>query len=402
MSVTDSHLTYFGLLRLPGAAMAFSAAAIVRLAYATMGLALLLSVQRQTGSFAAAGAAVGLFSLASITAPVKGRLLDRVGVSTVLTVLGAGLALSLLGLASLGWSAVGTAPPYLVLAAVAGLLAPPVGPVMRGLWARLTPRPADRQLAYSLDAVCEEALFVAGPLLATGIALLTSPAAALGVCAVFMGLGSVVLARACPGTTQGTPTAVSGGLLGPLRLPGVPWLLLVMGVVGLALAAVEIAVVARAAETGSPASAGIFLAALSLASVGGGLLWGRARRAAGAATLMWLLATMALGVALAALLPGRPLLLAALVLIGSVLAPTFVVAYVLADGFVDDGVRTETNTWLNTVHNLGAAAGASLAGLLVQGASAKAGFAAAAVVLGVASVALAARRPGPVVDPGQG
>lgn len=358
MPIPTSPLTYLGLLRLPGAGVAFWAATLARLAYATMGFALLLLVQRQTGSFTVAGTALGLFSLTSITAPLKARLLDRAGVGVVLSLLGLGLSCCLLGLALLGIAAVSSATPYLLLAALAGLLAPPVGPVMRALWARLTPQPADRQRAYSLDAVSEEALFVVGPLLAGAIALATSPATALLACAVLMSLGSTALARTTTGSTHPGSThheTVTGGgeLLGPLRLTGVRWLLLVMVAVGFALAAVEIGVVARATANGRPASAAGFLAALSIASVLGGLLWGRSQRTAGPAVLLRLLAVMALGVTLAALLPGRPLLLASLLLIGLVLAPTFVVAYVLADELVDDRVRTETNTWLGTVHTSG-------------------------------------------------
>ena len=65
------------------------------------------------------------------------------------------------------------------LAAAAGAFAPPLGASMRVLWVSMIgPGPA-AQTAYALDAVLDELLFVAGPLLVGGLATLYGPAAGM-------------------------------------------------------------------------------------------------------------------------------------------------------------------------------------------------------------------------------
>jgi len=64
-------VSYRALLRYPGVLRAFTAATIGRLSYATSLLSLLLTVQHATRSYAVAGTALGAYSLASLTMPVK-------------------------------------------------------------------------------------------------------------------------------------------------------------------------------------------------------------------------------------------------------------------------------------------------------------------------------------------
>ena len=60
--------SYADVLRIPGAAALFGSALIGRLAFATVSLSLLLSVQAATGTFAAAGAATGAFGVTNVIA----------------------------------------------------------------------------------------------------------------------------------------------------------------------------------------------------------------------------------------------------------------------------------------------------------------------------------------------
>lgn len=401
--------SYVALLRSPGARGAFAAATVVRLNYATLSLALLLTVQRATGSFAVAGTALGVCALPSVLAPYKSRLIDRHGVPRVLLPLGAGYAVTLLVLALLAAADVTRAAPYLVLSGLAGALTPPVGPIMRGIWATLTPDPADRNRAYSLDTVAEESLFAAGPLLVGAIVLVAEPAAALVLTAGLAALGCAGLARSplvqSGPVAQRSPVAPPAALtrqrlLGPLLLPEVRWVLVAMLGVGFALAPMEIAVAATATESGHPAAAGSLLAILSVASAAGGLLWGRLRhRHRHSSQLLALLAVLATGTAAAGFATSLPTLALTLALIGLCVAPTFVVAYVLADELVDAHVRTETSTWVATASNLGGAAGAVTAGLLVEHASARAAFLLGGLTLAGLTLILTVRRPGRHRDP---
>src|SRR5690349_9583965 len=74
-----------------------------------MSLAILLLVRETTGSFAAAGAVVGAYGLATAAgAPIQGRLVDRFGPPRVLLIAAVGQAVAL---AVIVLAARGGAPP---------------------------------------------------------------------------------------------------------------------------------------------------------------------------------------------------------------------------------------------------------------------------------------------------
>lgn len=345
MSRRAGTASYAALLRLPGALPAFAAAAVLRLSYAAVVLSLLLVVQDATGSFAVAGAAVGAYALPSLLAPYKSRLVDRVGVRRTLTCLGVGYAAALAGMGACAVGGVDATPPYLLLAATAGGLSPPAGPVMRGIWAALTPDETGRSRAYSLDAVAEEGLFAVGPLLVGAVLLVSGPVTALAVTAGLAVAGACALGVSKAAAAISVPARRPSGrsLLWPLLLPGVRWIVVAMLGVGFALAPLEIGVVARATQAGSPAAAGYLLAVLSVGSAADGLLWGRLRhQPTTAGQLIAVMAVLGLGTAAAGLVPSLPALAVVLALTGAAIAPAFVVAFVLADRLVDDNVRTET------------------------------------------------------------
>jgi hypothetical protein len=68
--------SYRAVLSLPSALRTFVPALGGRLAYGLLPLATLFTVQQTTGSYAAAGLALAVFGLASITLPAKSRLAD--------------------------------------------------------------------------------------------------------------------------------------------------------------------------------------------------------------------------------------------------------------------------------------------------------------------------------------
>lgn len=384
MSRPAGTASYAALLRLPGALPAFAAAALLRLSYAAVVLSLLLVVQEATGSFAIAGAAVGAYALPSLLAPYKSRLVDRIGARRALTFLGIGYGGVLAGVAGCAAAGIAGGLPYLLLSALAGVVSPPAGPVMRGIWARLTPDAADRNRAYSLDAVVDEGLFALGPLLVGVVVAIAGAVAALLLTAALALVGAGALGLSTPARATAVAGAVPSRrrLLGPLLLPGVRWIVLAMLAVGLGLAPLEIAVVARASQAGHPAAAGYLLAVLSVGSAAGGLLWGRLRRTPPTSKqLLALIGMLGAGTAAAGLVPSLAALAVVLTLTGGAVAPAFVVAYVLADQLVDDSVRTEANTWIVTAANVGGAAGAAAAGLMVEHISARASFTAGGLLL---------------------
>ena len=427
MSHPDPVVSYRALLALPGVRLVFTAATLARLSYATLVLSLLLAVQSATGSYAAAGTALGVYGITSFTMPAKARLLDTRGPRRILPLLSTLLALALMFLAIAAASGVTFAPLYFAGAAAAGLAAPPIGPTMRAVWARLTPREGARQRAYSLDAVVESGLFALGPVLAATLAQTATPATALACTAAAHLLGSLAMAsspllrkttaeaaaeaaveheqRPDPLTATVTGPAleslVSNGsnepasssrpsptrpsssrrrVLGPLMRPGYALLLVFTFAIGLGNDPLEVAVVARGQQQDSAAASGLLLAVLSLSAAVAGLAWGqligtaRGRRLSQASpwsVLAALAAVTSIAAAGAALAPSLALLTLTLVVVGAASAPLAVVTYTAADRLStadDAGLHggSEATTWVNTAANLGASLGTAGAGVLID------------------------------------
>lgn len=372
MSRLPEAVSYAAVLRRDGVLRAFPAATVGRLSYAMISLALLLTVQGATGSYAAAGAALGGYALVSFLMPLKSRLIDRRGATAVLPGLSIGLTLCLLAVAQ--QAAAGRTSPalFVALAVGAGLLAPPLGPAMRAIWAGVTPEPEARRRAYSLDGVVEEVLYAVGPLLVGAILLVSSSLAALVVTGTVNLVGTLALVTSPASRRYGRPRPVplpsaESRWAGPLTRPGFAVLLVVLLGLGLGGGPLEVALVARAEAAGRSASVGFLLAALSVGSAVGGMLWGRfVREHRPRRHLAGLVAVAA--VLTAALAPISDLVAVAglLFLTGLASAPLLVTAYLTADDLAREEQQREASTWVNTLLNLGVALGASVAGVLID------------------------------------
>lgn len=384
-------VTYRAVLRLPGAPRAFTAAVIGRLSYGILPLSLLVTVQSASGSYAPAGAAIGVFGLVSILMPAKSRLIGRFGQRTMLPALSAGFTAAMVTMAACAAAGLRSSAVYIALAAVLGLAAPPLGPSMRSIWASLTPGLALRQRAYGLDTTVESALFAIGPIIAGALLALWGGAGALTAVAALNLVGSVGLATAPAGhQVRRADGPMRSELTGPFASPGFGLLVLVMVGIGLGAGPVDVAVVARAEAVGREPAAGWLLGALAVGGGLGGLAWARAHHRRPVSVQLGGL----IGVSAAAMLAvtGAPtvwLLALALALFGLVDSPSFIVAYLAADDLVPAQHRTEATTWVITASNVGLSIGAAGAGAVIDrlgpGAALQAG---AAVLLLTAGFAL--------------
>src|SRR5947209_7192939 len=170
---------YRSVLSAPGCARVFGTALVGRLPQGMTSLAILLLVRSRTGSYAAAGIAVGAFACATAAAaPLLGRQVDRFGRLRVLAPasLAQGLALVALVLAADGGAG---AVALVVLAALAGALMPPIAPAVRALLRDLLPDPAVRETAYALESVIQELIWIAGPLVVAVVIAFAAPATAV-------------------------------------------------------------------------------------------------------------------------------------------------------------------------------------------------------------------------------
>ena len=361
--------SYRLVLSLPGARYAFGLAIIGRLSYGIVTLALLFTVQNATQSFAVTGTVLGAFGIATLTAPLKSRLMDRFGQPVVLMTLGLTFPLAVLALAMFAGLLTSYPTILVALGALAGLATPPLGPAMRFLWAQMA-QPQDlKQRAYSMDSVVEESLYVMGPAIAGGLIAVSSPEVALILTAALALVGTVGLATSPAARTHAGRGVRERTLVGvgPLKVRAFLSLLVAVAGAGLALGVIEITVAARAELEGNPASAGYVLAALAAGSVLGGLVWGKNSHHRRPSTqLIGLMAVFGTGIAVAAWMPSLLALGVALFLAGFGLAPIFIVSYIASDALVPHTQRTEATTWVNTVNNFGWSGGAAIAGWLIS------------------------------------
>jgi hypothetical protein len=363
--------SYVAILRRPHARPLLAASLLGRLSNATGPLSVVLFVQSETGSLAQAGAASAAIALTSgLLAPVRGRLVDRLGQRRCLPPMAAAFAAALVGVVAVAGPGPAAVTATVGLAAAAGAAAPPLGASMRVLWISLVGQGPRLQTAYALDAVLDELLFVIGPLLAGGLATLYQPAAGVLATAGLAVAGTLGFVASPVSRAQaGTPVASRGrtGWAGALGGPGLRILVLSLTGVGAAIGIWEIGLVGAAREAGSPEAASFSLAAWAAASAVGGLWYGsRTWRRPPGQRYLALLALLVLACAPMTATSSLLALGATVALVGLVLAPLESSAYVLAAELAPPGTLTESGTWMTTAINVTGAAGLAVAGVLID------------------------------------
>ncbi|MFF2778573.1 MFS transporter [Streptomyces sp. NPDC058052] len=379
------------VLLLPGALRAFLPALLGRSALAMGGLALLLAVQDSTGSYTQAGFATAVFGIANVlAAPWRARAVDRFGQRVALNTMASGQASGFIALALITASESASDISLLLLSAVVGLTAPPLGAAMRMVWASLTTAGDQRTKAFSLDAVCEELLFVAGPVIITAVIVTSSPSTGLWVTAAAVSLGTAAMtSSASSRALRGTGGSAAQGDR-PLRQPGFARVLVVLLGVGGVLGVAEIAAPATAAEHDAVAASGWLLAAFAGGSALGGFLYGHLNLRSGIGKRLFALCvSMGLAAVFVSQLDTLGLFAAGLALIGLFLAPSLITGYLIADTIVPETSRTEASTWINTSVNLGASLASAAAGFVID----RSGAWLALLLVGAIALALASAVP---------
>lgn len=187
--------------------------------------------------------------------------------------------LSGVGMAALAVVGIDPLPPAYAAVVMAGICTPPLEGGLRALWPSVLGR-ADRvHAAYALDAVAQEVMFTAGPLLVTLFVAWWSPGAALLVINVLGVLGALSVVVSAP-SRRWRSAPREAHWLGALRSPGLLALLGSFLFVGVALGSITVAAVAYADDHGRESVYGWLMAALGLGALIGGAVYG-ARRWAG-------------------------------------------------------------------------------------------------------------------------
>jgi predicted MFS family arabinose efflux permease len=370
----------------------FAIAAVARLPIGINGLAVVLFLREETGSFRVAGLVAGGLALGTaLAAPLMGRLVDRRGIG-VLVPLAAADAAALVALLVLGTSGAPTAV-LVGVAFCAGGLFPPSPSVLRARFpALLRAAPELVPAAYALDAVLLELNFVVGPVIVTVVVATLGAAASLLLSAGAVLVGVTLFAWAMPRDLTERRTAREG-LLGVLASPAVRTLVVTMLPIGCAIGALEVVVPAFTREQSHPELAGVLLAGWSVASAAGGLVYGARVRASSLASIHLGL-TLAFPLALLPVLGSTSIAVMGLALLpaGVLIAPIIATRNELASEAAPPGTETEALTWPLTALVGGLALGAAAGGVLIDGSGWRAAVVFAVLSACVAGGVAAARR----------
>ena len=388
-------IRYRSVLSVPGAPRLFGSALVARLPQGMASLAILLLVRGATGSYPAAGAAVGAYALASaLTAPLQGALVDRFGRVRVLapTAFAQGIVLIALVVAS---RAGGHAVALVALSGLAGGLYPPIAPTVRALLRERLEDPTVRETAYALESIAQELVWITGPLLVGLVITVISPAAAVLLLGVVCMGGTVLFVRSPLAAGRGSrPRAHRrAAALGSAQLRA---LLAPIALTGVGLGAVEVGLPSLALHAGSRSASGLMLALWSAGSLTGGLWYGSRSWSSPLGARYRLLLLTLVGCT-APLIAARsvPAGLALSLVAGLAIAPMFSCQYALVGRAATAGSETEAFTWVTAALVGGLAAGSAAGGAVAaQGVSAPFLLSCAATTLAAAlATVVAGRRP---------
>ncbi|MFI6508087.1 MFS transporter [Streptosporangium sp. NPDC050855] len=378
--------SYFAVLGTPGAWRFLVPAFVARLPNAMLQLGVLLLVHWSTGSYGAAGVAAAAAAVApALVGPRTGRLADRYGQARVLLPQIAVHAAALGALLALA-SAHAPAVWLVVASALAGASMPQIGAMVRARWAHVLGGSGRLGTAFALESITDELTFTLAPVLLVAVSTGFSPVWALLVALVMVVAGTLAFAGVRGGAPEPMPVRVRSRH-GVLRMRGVAVLAGAFAALGTVFGSLQVGITSSTAALGQAAAAGPVYASFSGASLAGGLLYGAVRWRAGApvrlAVTLALLSAATVALTLAGTLP---LLYGGAAVAGFVIAPAVITGYTLVEGLIPAEVRTEAFTWLNGAVGLGVAAGASVAGRLVDGFGPSVAFLVPPVTTGAAAL----------------
>ncbi|MFM2103540.1 MAG: hypothetical protein RL740_627 [Actinomycetota bacterium] len=263
---------YLEIFKIPLARNLLIAATPARLAYSMIGLAIFFKTERTLDSIPLAGLALGLNALAgSLTAGIRGSVIDRFGQKWPIRILVPGYAL---GIIALNISESKTS--ILFWAFVLGISAPPINLSVRPLWKQIVGEKLVRN-AYGLDTAVMNSVGVIGPAVATTVSLSSHPGYALGFCSALMILGGIGLEITI--NHRNWFTEKKDPAEGKLwRIPAIRLLMIEGAFIGLGWGFFDIGIPAFATIEEVPHRTAWLFSIMSLATVIGGLVAGLVKR----------------------------------------------------------------------------------------------------------------------------
>lgn len=380
--------SYRALLRIVGPAY-IVVAFLGRIPLAMSQLGVLVLVSSTTGRYGLGGAAAGILAVANaVGSPLAGALADRMGQRPIL------LVQSIVGAAGLTGIVLVTDPQasrtaILMMAAVAGMAIPQVGPLARVRWRPITKDEGDQRrlvdAAFSYEGAADEASFVLGPATIGVLAIVAEPAGALLAAAVLLAVFGSWFAIHPTSALVARRSSTGGAGTGALWTAAFAVLVLAQGYIGIVFGSVQTGSTVLATAEGRPALAGLIHATLGIGSVIAGL-------AVTALPERVLYATRMLVAAIGLLVLSAPLLLVdsvealvgVIALLGFAVAPYMVSNFALAGILVPLHKVSTAMTLLAGATGVGYALGATVAGRLADGGGHTPAFAVTVCAAGLA------------------
>ncbi len=361
--------TYGDLARNPAIRRVLILGLLIRIPIWAAGVALTLHVvDHLDRSYAQAGVLEMVYSLAlAISAPWRGRRLDRVGLRAALTP-------SLVIIAAC-WSVAPWAGywPLLGFVAVAGLFMVPTFTIVRQVLIHAVPDD-QRTAVLSVDAVVVEFSFMIGPVLGVLAAVSMPTPIALTIFQACVVLGGIALWIDNPETGHDAEEAADSTTKPRVRdwlSPAVVAILAISVTATIILTGEDLGAIAAMRDMGHPSSIGWVLALWGLGSAIGGIVYGALNRHPPASILLILLASTTVLVALA---EGRLMFTVLLFISGVFCAPTITATIDDLTRSVPARVRGEAMGWHGSALTLGGAMGAPIVGWSIDHGNWQQGF----------------------------
>ncbi|HEX5118644.1 MAG TPA: hypothetical protein VFW65_25960 [Pseudonocardiaceae bacterium] len=330
-------------------------------------LGIVFVLHQSSGSYSATGAALAALMLGTTcSTPFRGRLVDRWGQSRVLVPLVLAQATAMAGVLFV----ISTRQSLLIvipLVTAVGATSSTLGGSMRQLWPALVRLPGDLPAAYALQALLEDLISVAGPLVASVLLVVASPMVILVFAEVAALAGTTVFATAPTSrAAAGRRAASSSRLLGALSARGMRTLVVTLSAAGMVVGMLYIELPAFAQGKDSRA-VGILLAVMAASSMVSGLYYGaRTWESSVDRRYVWLAGIFAAAVVPLALASTTWQLGVLLVFVGIAYAPRVISAYILLDDLAPRDSLAEAYTWLVSANAGGVALGSAIAGPAVE------------------------------------
>ncbi|MBA0049537.1 MFS transporter [Streptomyces sp. AJS327] len=280
-TVTRWAAPYGRLFRRPGTVAFTLGSVLARLPMGMFGISAVIMIAGSRGSYALAGAvtATGLAATA-VVAPLTARMVDRYGQARIAlpaTLLAACGSLALVACVHYD------APHWTLFASYAATATTPnTGGMSRARWAHLHPGDGPgggaRHTANSLEQALDEMCFMLGPVLAALLCTALFPEAGTlaGVALLVVGMALFTAQRSTePPAGRGESGRSTGRA--PIRLPGVPPLLVTFLCTGAVFGSLEVVTVGFADSRGQQAAGGVVLACQAAGSGLAGLAFGALR-----------------------------------------------------------------------------------------------------------------------------